>query len=267
MLSFVAFVCEMGKQWARKVILYAGDNTTVRQWITRRQSGSRAGRILIRVLNLCEMNYHLRVVGAWWRTYHNIDSDFVTRCSEEEFVEYVNTRGWAVVPLGPAIEQAMKDSERFGPCFLSWKEEEDRQVMMQLKEQRVRRFVDRPLPIPWEEMRVWEWASPCRQVLDFQEVSVARRALANGPNARKVMVSTLPVDAKGTLVRRFLADMSQWGPEVVMLEGPCCARWDLVEEGLTKTHYHVHRLEFVSTELGEALARREDVLRWNLDGN
>ena len=64
MLSLVAFVCERGPLWKGKVVLYAGDNSTVRQWVCKRQSGSRAGRLLVRVLNLCEMNYGFTLVGV-----------------------------------------------------------------------------------------------------------------------------------------------------------------------------------------------------------
>ena len=258
MLSLVAFVCERGEQWRGRVVLYAGDNTTVRQWVTRRQSGSRAGRLLIRVLNLCEMNYHIKVIGAWWRTYHNVDSDFVTRCEKDDFDHYAKAKGWQVIELGPAIEQAIRDSERFGACFLSWSEPEDRKVMMQLKEQRVRRFVDRPIPISWETIQVKEWGAQGRRVFDFYEVG--RRLGGTEGSKRKVLASTFPVDAQGFLARKFLQTVVEWTPEVVIAEGPSCSRWDIIEQGLDQGGFYVYHLDFISTELGEALARRRRCL-------
>ena len=46
MLSSVAFACEVGARWTGKVVIYAGDNMVVRSWVEKRQSNSRAGRIL-----------------------------------------------------------------------------------------------------------------------------------------------------------------------------------------------------------------------------
>ena len=66
MLSFVAFACEVGHLWTGKVVLYGGDNKTVYHWIASRRSGVRAGRLLIRVLNLVEMRYRCMIIGGWW---------------------------------------------------------------------------------------------------------------------------------------------------------------------------------------------------------
>ena len=48
MLAIVAFTSKRCEDWAGRVVIYAGDNKVVRQWIDRRQSGSRAGRLLLR---------------------------------------------------------------------------------------------------------------------------------------------------------------------------------------------------------------------------
>ena len=170
------------------------------------------------------------------------------RCAEEEFVTYAKDKGWDIIELGPAIEQAILDSERFGTCFLAWGEPEDRRVMMQLKEQRVRRFIDRPLPVSWEKIHVREWAAEDRRVRDFQEVG---QSMGQGVEAgRRVMATTLPVDAQGFLARKFLRAMGQWEPEVVVVEGPGCSRWDVIEQGLGAAALYVYNLEFISTELG-----------------
>eukprot|EP00435_Cladocopium_sp_Y103_P041030 s1496_g11.t1 len=66
MLSFVAFACQVGQRWAGKVVIYGGDNQVVYHWISSRRSGVRAGRLLIRVLNLVEMRFRCQVLGGWW---------------------------------------------------------------------------------------------------------------------------------------------------------------------------------------------------------
>ena len=103
------------------------------------------GRLLLRVLAMCEMRYGFTTVVGWWRTFHNVDADFVTRCTTKEFGEYMAKKGWSFVDIGPPIEQALEDTSRFGLCFLSWSSPGDRHLIMQLKERRMRRAIDRPL--------------------------------------------------------------------------------------------------------------------------
>eukprot|EP00913_Durusdinium_trenchii_P022970 g21568.t1 len=258
MLSLVAFMCERGPDWKGKVVLYAGDNSTVRQWVCRRQSGLRAGKLLIRVINLCEMNYGFTLVGAWWRTYHNTDSDFITRCEDDEFGEFLEKKGWDNVSLGPAICQAIEDTDRFGPCFLSWKDPEDRRVMMQLKEKRMKRFIDRPVGIPWERLEVVELAVEDRWVKDFE--LLARQHVMDHVGEIKVVVATLPVDKKGKIVAEFNKQLTDQKPQIVVWEGPRNGPWEAAARGMIEVGLQPVQFEFVSTELGELLARRRTCL-------
>ena len=150
--------------------------TTRSQWMERRQGGSRAGRLLLRALAMCEMRYGFDVIAGWRRTFHNVDSDFITRCSEEEYRAYLAKRVWEDVDVVATIEEAVQDSRRLGQCFLSWTDPEDRRVSVQLKEQRLRRAIDRPVGPAWSEMRVLEWAAGERSVKDFEAVALARGA-------------------------------------------------------------------------------------------
>lgn len=70
------------------------------------------------------------VIGGWWRTYHNEDADAITRLSAEDVEGKIKERGWSMVDLRQAVRQALEDTERFGPCFLSWHEEGDRYEQM-----------------------------------------------------------------------------------------------------------------------------------------
>lgn len=255
MLAIVAFASRRCEEWAGKVIIYAGDNKVVRQWIDRRQSGSRAGRLLLRALAMCEMRYGFVVIAGWWRTFHNVDSDFITRCSEEEYLAYLEKKGWEDVSVAGAIEEAVQDSRRFGQCFLSWADPEDRRVSMQLKDQRLRRTIDRPISPPWSKMKILEWTSGERMVRDFEIVASA--CGANKEEAEWVVcAATVGCDLEGKTLRKFLRWAEEACADVGVVEGPLMAGWKkLVEEGEERGWY-VHMIEFVTTEFGEALARR-----------
>lgn len=216
-LSLVAFACEVAHRWAGRMVLFGGDNQLVRSWVTTRRSKVRACRLLIRVLNMIEMRYNCLVVGGWLRTYHNEDADYITRCTDEEFEEYLKSRGYQRVQLQGSIRQALLDSERFGPCFLSWGEDEDRTEILRLREQRLRRQIPTGLDIDWEGVDVREFAEGGRSVLDFE----VRRAapVGPGPGAAEVLAGSLGPDEgqKG-----FKSMMSRVGERtwVCIVEGP-----------------------------------------------
>ena len=252
MLAIVALACRLGEKWVGKVIVYAGDNQVVRSWIEKRQSGSRVGRMLVRMLALCEMRYRFFVVAGWWRTYHNVDSDFITRCSDEEYEEVIAKRGWTAVRVDEDVAQAAIDSRRFGPCFLAWSDPEDRRVMMQLKERRLERMVDRPIRVAWENFAVQEWVPEGRTVKDFE--LVARSCGAEGTVL--IVAGTFGCDVQGKHVKMFIDYAEEKKAEVVVAEGPSQVQWEAIEEWCAQKGWHTGRLEFISTEFGEAMARR-----------
>ena len=64
MLSFVAFACVAGERWRGTVVIYGGDNSIVKAWIQTRKAGVRAGKLLIRVVNLVEMRVRMHHHGG-----------------------------------------------------------------------------------------------------------------------------------------------------------------------------------------------------------
>ena len=256
MLAFVAFVAAQGEVWHGKIVVYAGDNQVVRSWIMRRQSGSRAGRLLLRVLAMCEMRYSFVVLAGWWRTFHNVDSDFITRCTDIEFEEYMTRKNWSKIDMGGYIETALHDTERFGPCFLSWKDPGDRQLIMQLKERRVKRAVDRPVGIKWQEIEVYEWAASDRIVKDFIAVAQSCNAAKPGTGSVRVGVGTVGCDVMGNQLIEFMNWLEKKDAALGLIEGPGLAGWDAASKWCTQRGWAEVKLEFLTTELGEALARR-----------
>lgn len=45
---------------------------------------------MVRLANLVEMRYNCTILAGRWRSYHNVDADGITRCTAEEFDQYVS---------------------------------------------------------------------------------------------------------------------------------------------------------------------------------
>eukprot|EP00435_Cladocopium_sp_Y103_P058511 s1062_g20.t1 len=269
MLSFVAFASAMGERWRNRIVIYAGDNQVVKHWLQGRESNIRGGRVLVRVVNMLEMKWKFQVLAGWWRTYHNIDADFVTRCNEEQFEELKETKGWEEVDVKPAVEQALEDSRRFGPCFLYGTDDEDRRVLMQLKERRMKRQVQQEPKIPWPSILVLEWKAQGRKVLDFEAAAglVGARLEPAGQDGPVVLCATLGVDEQGRQLLRVLETAKTVGAWVVVVEGPRTVAWELGERRCDDKGWGHLLVEFVTTELGEAMARRRRCLMVHTGGN
>lgn len=96
-------------------MVYGGDNQVVKYWLQSRKAGVRAGRILVRIVNMIEIRYGCMILAGWWRTYHNVDADYLTRCDDEEYEEFCRMRGFVPVEVGTPIKEALIDTARFGP--------------------------------------------------------------------------------------------------------------------------------------------------------
>ena len=249
MLSFVAFACKVGPHWVGKVVIYGGDNKVVYNWINGRKSGVRAGRLLVRVLNLVEMRFRCQVLGGWWRTFHNEDADAITRLSREEVTKLAARKGWKEVDIKESIQEALRDTERFGPCFLSWADEADRDEKRRLHELRVFRAIHRE-PKALKELQIEEWTSGARGVKDFEYF---RSNTASGP---KIVCGTIGPDPKGEKVRKFWEHLDQTEYEVSVLEGPREVKWEEFQSQALKRGFSVAHVEYLTSELGEELVRR-----------
>ena len=250
MLSFVAFACRVGHLWEGRIVVYAGDNKVVYFWITGRKSGVRAGRLLIRVLNLVEKRHRCRILGGWWRTFHNEDADALTRLEEKEAAELMVRKGWERLDIKESIHHALEDTERFGVCFLSWADQEDRFELMRLRELRVFRTILRQ-PAELREVEVIEWTPGPRFVKDFEYFS------GGGQNTgSRVIAATIGPDPKGKRVNEFTAYLDSEVFDVAILEGPTEVKWLCLERWAMSVGWTCTLQEFVTSELGEAMVRR-----------
>ena len=249
MLSFVAFACKVGPRWVGKIVIYGGDNKVVYNWINGRKSGVRAGRLLVRVLNLIKMRFRCQILGGWWRTFHNEGADTITRLSQEEVMKLAARKGWEEVDIKESIHEALKDTERFGPCFLSWADEADRDERRRLQELRVFRAIHKA-PTGLKELQIEEWTSGQRVVKDFEYF------LHEGATGPKVVMGTIGPDPKGEKVRKFWEHLDQTEYEVSVLEGPRDVLWDEFQQQALKRGFSMAHVEYLTSELGEELVRR-----------
>ncbi|CAE7778356.1 unnamed protein product [Symbiodinium sp. CCMP2592] len=240
MLSFLSFACHVGPKW---------------------KAGTRVGRLLVRIANLLEMRYRFVLLPAWWRTYHNVHADLLTRCTDEEFADLVKERGWSVVDVQAALRQAVIDSERFGPCLLAWGDE-DRQVLMQLKERRLCRAIPHALQPRWENLRFVELCGPTRRVTDFLEAiqaagGMGRRCTLHGPiEEGEIALASLPPDRHGHAIGAIVKACVQGPAGLVVIEGPRGVKWTSGIHLLEAAGWNYEVAEFVTTEFGEVAARR-----------
>ena len=268
MLSFVAFACAAGDQWKGAVVAYGGDNTIVKNWLQSRKSNTRGGRILIRALNLAEMKYNFTVVSGWWRTYHNVHADFITRCTQAEFEDFVKEKGLQVLDISAAIHGALEDSARYGACFLWGPEKEgDRALQLQLRERRVSKQIQRELEIPWKAFAVKEWTPAGRWLKDFEALGGALGAAIEDAGDRPVLLcATLGVDYKGKRMEQYLRNLQHEGARLGLVEGPGKVDWERGQRHCESRGWGYGIVDFITTENGEALTRRRRCLVVNPHG-
>ena len=265
MLSFLAFACKVGESWKGKVVLYGGDNKIVKEWITGRKAGTRVGRMLVRVVNLLEMRFRFALVATWWRTFHNVHADFLTRCSDEEFQAIVEEKGWTVVDVTDALRQALLDSERFGPCLLAWGEE-DRRVLMQLKERRLRRAVPHTISPTWSEFRAVELCGAGRVVKDFVNAveavggSCRSAPWSGGVLQDEVVFASLPPDVHAKTVVAVCTAAIEGPARLVVIQGPRQVAWEQAATVFERAMWDNETQEFLTTEFGEIAVRRRKCL-------
>ena len=249
MLSFVAFACRVGASWTGRVVVFGSDNQVVFHWVLSRRSKVRSGRLLIRVLNLVERRFRCRILGGWRRTFHNEDADALTRLNDEEVLEKVKEKGWKLVDIKQSIFQALEDTERFGACFLSWADQEDRYEMMKLRELRVFRNLCRQ-PQDLQRLQVQEWTMGERMVKDFEVFS------SGNPEDLKVIAATVGPDPHGKALRKFMRFLETETFDAVVVEGPREVAWDLLCRWASEQGKQHSMVEYLTSEMGEALVRR-----------
>ena len=165
----------------------------------------------------------------------------------------IRDRGWEQVDIKQSIYDALLDTERFGPCFLSWAESEDKEEMMRLRELRVFRSVHKS-PQSLAEIRVVEWTATERHVRDFAFYQ------QEGATGAVVAAATIGPDPRGEKVAAFWEFLEQEEYTVAVLEGPRDVAWEALRAKAYGAGFNVTTVEFLTSELGELLVRRRMAL-------
>ena len=158
-------------------------------------------------------------------------------------------KGWKWVDIKPSIQEALKDTERFGPCFLSWADQADREEMMRLRELRLFRSIHRQ-PESVGNLQIAEWTAGERIIKDFEFFN---RPSANGA---RVIAASIGPDPKAAKIRRFLEYLAQEIFEVAILEGPREVAWGDAADRAQQDGWQTSNVEFLTSELGEMVVRR-----------
>ena len=137
--------------------------------------------------------------------------------------EYLESKGLQLVDVKEAVGQALRDSERFGVCFLSWGDVEDRHEIMKLRELRVVRSGWQGPRFSTLNATVLEWTDYAREVLDFAALG------AGDGHCPVVVAGTLSPDPGGQKLSRLIAFLEEQDFVGAVFEGPREVEWAALE--------------------------------------
>ena len=140
-----------------------------------------------------------------------------------------------------AIHQSLEDTEKFGMTFVAGLDPGDRQVLLQLKERRVRRHIQREVAVPWECVTVIEWSGADRLVHDFRDAagSLGAKIEENDDQGPVLLCATVGPDVHGKQLRRIFQLVKDKGAWLAMIEGPGACAWTLGQQWCEKEGWTV----------------------------
>jgi hypothetical protein len=122
--------------WSEKIILYAGDNTNVRDWLRRRQAKPPMAQELLKLLVMLEALHRFEIVGTFLRTYHNFTADAITRMDSDSLDALVKSKG--LTRLAALVDLRAHMPKVWSARSLIWagQSENQRRVALQLSSRR-----------------------------------------------------------------------------------------------------------------------------------
>ena len=147
LLNLVAYAAFGGSSgdWLGALVMYTGDNMNVHTWLESRRCGNRYAAFLLTLMCALEGTYGFQVASAYFRTYHNVTADGLTRKLKEETQGMLSSMGLLEVDLREAWEDHA--ARGWARRAFVWTNQDDgaRQVALQLAEKRAQRGVPRHL--------------------------------------------------------------------------------------------------------------------------
>ena len=87
LITYLALASASADAWRGRPMLYTGDNMNVHQWLEQRAAGNALARWLLRIFGAPEATHSFQTISAYFRTYHNVTADSLTRDKCEEVDE------------------------------------------------------------------------------------------------------------------------------------------------------------------------------------
>ena len=100
-LNLVTFAAHAGSRglWSCCIVFYTGDNSNAHCWIESRRCKNRFAAFLLLILCALEGTYGFEVVSSFFRTYHNVTADALTRLAQQAVEELVRQEGLTLVDI------------------------------------------------------------------------------------------------------------------------------------------------------------------------
>ena len=299
LITYLALASASAETWQDRLVLYTGDNMNGHQWLESRAAGNALARWLLRILGALEATHSFQTISAYFRTYHNVTADSLTRDKCGEVDELLQRHGLELLDAKP--DWALHVDRDWTRRVLAWHGQDrgDHQVALQLAERRQGRSLPAtptplPVPRPGERFHALEW----RVTLGTYAVAALGQGvhgslvpLKGGPRlessiwpptikrsreqeARAVdcFLASFTEDPSGEEARRFALVLSKTGARVFWVDAPAKANLQPLTS-LRSEGWKVAELDVDFGELGEptntqrrvVAACRDDFEPWALD--
>ena len=93
LITYLALASASAESWRRRLVPYTGDNMNVHQRLESRSAGNALALWLLRILGALEATHSFQTISAYFRTYHNVTADSLTRNKCEEVDELLQRHG------------------------------------------------------------------------------------------------------------------------------------------------------------------------------
>ena len=268
------------------MVLYTGDNMNVHQWLESRAAGNALARRLLRIPGALEATNSFLTISAYFRTYHNVTADSLTRDGCAEVDELLLRHGLEILDAKP--DWALHLDRDWTRRVLAWQGQDpgDYQVAVQLADRRQ----GTPLPVsptplpaprPGEQLHITEWRATLGSYAVAGLGQGARSSLIplkGGPSldsgiwpptvrrqrvqdvgATDGLLASFTEDPSGEEARRFVSALRKTGAKACWADAPAKANLQPLA-ALRSDGWKVAELDADFGELGEPLNARRRVV-------
>jgi hypothetical protein len=275
LLGLVTFAVVRGEAWRGRLVIYMGDNTNVRSWLSRRAPRPKAARFVLRILTYVEIAFGFQILTGYARTYHNRTADLFSRSTAAEFELELRRLGLESVDVESGWRRAVESAVRARvPIFLGLHPDETDSAL-KLRTLRLARLegasssIHRGLWLCEVGRGLGDFAEVWLRlggtgVLRVTSVSGSKAADGLGPvgadEREWIVAASVGPDASGAEGRDALDEAARRRAKRVIVEGPLHHPLELMKEWIELRGWMATWSTFRTTEFGETLHRR----RWLL---